>query len=66
MVRTREWKMVAYLGESFGELYHLAEDPDELCNLYDVADCGGVRGDLAERLMHWYGSTRLRLPLYPG
>ena len=66
MVRTREWKMVAYLGELFGELYHLAEDPDELCNLYDVADCGGVRGDLAERLMHWYGSTRLRLPLYPG
>ena len=51
MVRTREWKMVAYLGESFGELYHLAEDPDELCNLYDVADCGGVRGDLAERLL---------------
>ena len=63
MVRTRDWKMVAYLGESFGELYHLAEDPDELRNLYDAEACREVRRDLVERLMHWYGSTRPRLPL---
>ena len=60
MVRTREWKMVVYLGESFGELYHLSEDPDELCNLYDAPECQPARQMLFERMMHWYGTTRMR------
>ena len=60
MVRTREWKLVFYLGESFGELYHLSEDPDELRNLYDVPECQPVRQQLVERMMHWYGTTRMQ------
>jgi len=60
MVRTREWKMVVYLGETFGELYHLSEDPDELHNLYDVPERQPARQMLMERMMHWYGATRMR------
>lgn len=31
---TKEWKLVEYMGERFGELYHLKEDPKETENLY--------------------------------
>ncbi len=34
-LRTREWKLIHYAGKPYGELYHLAEDPHELNNLYD-------------------------------
>ena len=60
MVRTREWKLVFYLGESFGELYHLNEDPDELHNLYDAPECQPARQQLVEQMMHWYGTTRMQ------
>jgi len=60
MVRTRDWKLVFYVGESFGELYHLSEDPDELHNLYDAVGGREARGRLVERMMHWYGRTRMR------
>ena len=62
MVRTREWKMVAYLGAPYGELYHLSEDPDELRNQYDEPGCQAARQMLMERMMHWYGTTRMRRP----
>ena len=52
--------MVVYLGETFGELYHLSEDPDELHNLYDVPERQPARQMLMERMMHWYGATRMR------
>jgi len=33
-LRTREWKLIHYPNKPYGELYHLAEDPHELNNLY--------------------------------
>jgi len=33
-VRDREWKLIHYAGKPYGELYHIAEDPHELRNLY--------------------------------
>ena len=38
MMRTRDYKCVEFLGEERGQLYDLAEDPDELPNLWDEAD----------------------------
>ena len=52
--------MVVYLGEAFGELYHLEEDPDELKNLYDLPESQPARQMLMERMMQWYGTTRMR------
>ncbi|MBC8232532.1 sulfatase-like hydrolase/transferase [bacterium] len=33
-LRMREWKLIHYPGKSYGELYHLTDDPNELNNLY--------------------------------
>ena len=60
MVRSRDWKLVAYLGQSYGELYDLRSDPDELHNLYDAAEGQVARGGLYERMGQWYGETRMR------
>lgn len=61
MARTREWKLVFYPGETYGELYYLEEDPDELYNLYSDPRRALVRSDMVERMMHWYGETRMRV-----
>ena len=44
----------------YGELYHLEEDPDELYNLYDDPAHAGARGAMVERMMDWYGKTRMQ------
>jgi arylsulfatase A-like enzyme len=62
MARTQQWKLVLYLGQSYGELYDLAGDPDELYNLYDNPEAQEARRRMVERMMHWYGTTRMRLP----
>jgi len=50
MVRMENWKLVldAY---GRGELYNLAEDPAELCNLFDHAECADVRCNLMRELL---------------
>ena len=63
MVRTRHWKLVAYMGQSYGELYDLRSDPGELYNLYDAPEHWEARRQLYERLLHWYGTTRMRRTL---
>ncbi|MDE2810077.1 MAG: sulfatase-like hydrolase/transferase [Gemmatimonadota bacterium] len=60
MARTEAWKLVFYPGEPYGELYHLEEDPDELYNLYDDLAHAGARGEMVERMMDWYGKTRMQ------
>jgi arylsulfatase len=59
MARTREWKLVFYPGKPYGELYHLAEDPDELVNLYDAPDAAETRRELTDRLLQWTVQTRM-------
>ena len=58
MARTREWKLIFYPGEPYGELYNLTNDPDELHNLYDSHECESARGDMVERMLHWMGTTQ--------
>ena len=58
MVRTTEWKLVYYLDQPWGELYHLVEDPDELHNLYETEAGRTKRYELEEQLLDWYGTTR--------
>jgi len=60
MARTNDWKLVLYLGESYGELYDLVSDPDELHNLYDAHDEHEARRQMVEHTMHWYGTTRMQ------
>lgn len=60
MVRSRDWKLVVYLGQEYGELYDLRADPEELYNLYDAPLARDTRRTLYERTLHWYGATRRR------
>lgn len=53
MRRDREWKLVYYLGELDGELYHLAADPRELCNLWNSAQHQEVRERLVREVLEW-------------
>jgi arylsulfatase A-like enzyme/multidrug efflux pump subunit AcrA (membrane-fusion protein) len=55
-VRTEEWKFIKYLqstiyGRDGVELYHLADDPDEQCNVADRHP--EVVEHLSSRLQHW-------------
>lgn len=47
----KDWKLVIYGGEDFGELYHLAEDPNEYVNLFNHPDWMAMRMILTQRLL---------------
>jgi arylsulfatase A-like enzyme len=52
-IRTKEWKLVVYPGQVYGELYHLTEDPWELYNLYGQEPYQAVVADLRAKLLDW-------------
>jgi arylsulfatase A-like enzyme len=49
---TSEWKLAVYLGEDFGELYDLRNDPKEQNNLFDSADHQGVKTKLLIEMLN--------------
>jgi arylsulfatase A-like enzyme len=53
MVRTRDWKLVHYLDQPWGELYDLRNDPEEVRNLWDDPARAGVRAELLALLRDW-------------
>ncbi len=53
MVRTRDWKLVHFLGESFGQLFNLQTDPGETHNLWDDPDGEEAKKDLLHMLCEW-------------
>jgi len=63
MVRDFHWKLIFYPGRPYGELYHLAEDPLELTNLYDRPEYERRRYALLERLVRLLAESEDPLPL---
>ena len=53
MARTREWKLVHYLGQEWGELYDLQNDPGETKNLWRDSSCKETRQHLLEVIRDW-------------
>lgn len=51
MLRTREHKMVYYIGQEQGELYDLINDPNELDNRWDDPDWSTVKSRMKEQLL---------------
>jgi arylsulfatase A-like enzyme len=45
---TPEYRLTVYMGEGWGELYDLAKDPHESCNLWDDLAYRGIRAQLVE------------------
>lgn len=48
---TKEWKLTEYIGEDYGELYHLSADPGEDVNLYFDEKYDGVKYRLLRLLV---------------
>ena len=57
-----DWKLVLYGGESFGELYHLAEDPSEYINRYDDPAFREIQLTLTSRLLEDLAKSELTNP----
>tara|TARA_A100001037_G_scaffold305806_1_gene347517 strand:- start:4929 stop:6392 length:1464 start_codon:yes stop_codon:yes gene_type:complete len=53
MRRDAEWKLVWYLDEPDGELYHLTDDPEEVVNLWTVREYDEKREELLRDLQEW-------------
>ena len=46
-----DWKLVVYRHADYGELYDLADDPDQHTNLFDRSDARGTRDRLMQDLV---------------
>ncbi|QGJ68425.1 Arylsulfatase A [Planctomycetales bacterium 10988] len=53
MVRDQKWKLVHFLGESFGQLFNLKDDPKEEKNLWDEPECQTEKQRLLDQLCEW-------------
>jgi arylsulfatase A-like enzyme len=53
MVRTRDWKLVHYLDQPWGEMYDLGNDPGEMRNLWNDPAYDDVRRELLRTLHDW-------------
>ena len=53
MVRTKDWKLVHFLDEPWGQLFDLNADPEENHNLWDNLDYAGKKTELLAQLREW-------------
>jgi arylsulfatase A-like enzyme len=53
MIRSQHWKLIEYPAAQQTQLFHLAEDPDELTNLADDPRHAAVREQLRRELRAW-------------
>jgi arylsulfatase A-like enzyme len=61
-LRTADWKLTYYAGQSYGELYDMRNDPDEFVNRYDDPDYAAIRAELIEQLVVELVATESRTP----
>lgn len=60
MVRSKEWKLVHFLDEPFGQLFDLAHDPQEVRNLWDDPAYGSVKAGLLDTMREWLVRSNLQ------
>lgn len=53
MVRSRDWKLVHFLDEPWGQLFDLNADPDEVVNLWDSPEHADKKQELLGVLREW-------------
>ncbi len=63
---TKDHHITIYAGESFGELYDLASDPDQLHNLWNDPSSRELKRDLQVQLMYRFAETDNTLPRRMG
>ncbi len=60
MVRSRHWKLVHFLGESFGQLFDLTADPKEEQNLWDDVAHRDKKRELLNVMREWLLESNLK------
>ena len=53
MIRTRSWKLVHFLDAEDGQLFNLANDPEEVCNLWHDPGSQAKKRELLDALLTW-------------
>ena len=53
MVRTKNWKLVHFLDEPWGQLFDLRKDPLEVNNLWNRANHADQQNELLATLREW-------------
>jgi arylsulfatase A-like enzyme len=53
MVRSRDWKLVHFLGSEDGQLFDLKEDPHEEANLWNSPSHASRKNSLIQEILHW-------------
>ena len=53
MVRDKQWKLVHFLDEPYGQLFDLQNDPDEIDNLWDQQTALPIRESMLAVLREW-------------
>ena len=59
---TDDYHLTIYAGESYGELYDLRVDPQQLYNLWDDIGSQKIKSELQVQLMHRFAETDNTLP----
>ena len=60
MVRTRDWKLVHFLGESFGQLFDLGRDRSEVDDLWNDPGVSEKKRELLDMLLEWQIASQYR------
>lgn len=60
MVRGRDWKLVHFLDEPHGQLFHLADDPDEVKDLWNEPAAQDKKRELLDVLREWRIGSQYR------
>jgi arylsulfatase len=61
MVRSRDWKLVHFLDEKFGQLFNLKDDPGENMNLWEDPRWAAKKQELLQVLLNWRIRSSWRL-----
>ena len=60
MIRTDDWKLVHFLDQDCGQLFHLKEDPDEVNNLWNDPASQEKKQELLDNLREWRIRSQLK------
>ena len=53
MVRSKDWKLVHFLGEEYGQLFDLNNDPKEIENRWDDPAVETIKREMLDHLLQW-------------